>query len=211
MIRLAISVEGATEEEFINAILAVHLQNIGVVPTPISLDGNISIPRLSQEMSLLYHNFDAVTSLVDFYGFKGKGLLTPHDLEQSLLDSIQVKIRRNWNARRVIPYIQVHEFEALLFSDTTAFPAGVATALSPEMLDKLAAIRQQFPTPEHINDNPNTTPSHRIIDIIPRYNKVAAGPLIAQDIGLPKIRQECPRFNAWLTRLENLPQSLSAS
>ena len=211
MIRLAISVEGATEEEFVNAVLAAHLQCVGVAATPISLDGNISTPRLSQEMSLLYHNFDAVTSLVDFYGFKGKGLLTPHELEQRLLSNIQSEIHRNWDERRVIPYVQVHEFEALLFSDTSAFPAGVATTLSLELLAELTAIRQQFPTPEHINDNPNTSPSHRITDIIPRYSKVVAGPLIAQEMGLPKIRQQCPRFNAWLTSLENLPQSLSAS
>ena len=209
MIRLAISVEGETEEEFVNAILAAYLQCVGVSAYPISLDGNISIPRLSQEMSLLYHNFDAVTSLVDFYGFKGKGSLTPRELEQRLLSNIQAKIHRNWDARRVIPYIQVHEFEALLFSDTTAFPA-IITTLSPEPLAELTAIRQQFPTPEHINDNPNTSPSHQITTIIPRYNKVVAGPLIAQEIGLPKIRQQCPRFNAWLTRLENLPQSLIA-
>ena len=160
-------------------------------------------------MSQLYHDFDAVTSLVDFYGFKGKGSLTPHELEQRLLNNIQSEIHRNWDARRVIPYIQVHEFEALLFSDTTAFPA-IITTLSLELLAELTDIRQQFPTPEHINDNPNTSPSHRITDIIPRYNKVVAGPLIAQEIGLPTIRQQCPRFNAWLTSLENLPQSLSA-
>lgn len=208
MIRLAISAEGATEVEFVKRVLSVHLLYVGVESTPIPLRGNISMPRLSQRMSQLYHDFDAVTSLVDFYGFKGKGSLTPRELEQRLLSNIQSEIHRNWDARRVIPYIQVHEFEALLFSDTTAFPA-IVTTLSPELLAELTAIRQQFPTPEHINDNPNTSPSHRITDIIPRYNKVVAGPLIAQEIGLPKIRQQCPRFNAWLTRLENLPQSLS--
>ena len=211
MIRLAISVEGATEVEFVKRVLASHLLYVGVEATPIPLRGNISIPRLSQRISQLYYDFDAVTSLVDFYGFKDKGSLTPHELEQRLLNNIQSEIHRNWDARRVIPYVQVHEFETLLFSDTTDFPAGVATALSPEMLDKLAAISQQFQPPEHINDNSNTSPSHRIADIIPRYNKVVAGPLIAQEIGLPTIRRQCPRFNAWLTRLENLPQSLSAS
>ncbi len=210
MIRLAISAEGATEVEFVKRVLSVHLLYVGVESTPIPLRGNISMPRLSQRMSQLYYDFDAVTSLVDFYGFKGKGSLTPHELEQRLLSNIQAKIHRNWDARRAIPYIQVHEFEALLFSDTTAFPA-IITTLSPEPLAELTAIRQQFPTPEHINDNPNTSPSRRIADIIPRYNKVVAGPLMAQEIGLPKIRQQCPRFNAWLTRLENLPQSLSAS
>lgn len=209
MIRLAISVEGETEEEFVNAVLALHLQYAGVAAYPISLDGGITMPNLSQEMSNHYHNFEAVTSLVDFYGFSGKGLLTPRELEQCLLNSVQAKIhRRPWDARRVIPYIQVHEFEALLFSDVTSFSAAI-TDLSPRLVDKLAAIRQEFQTPEHINDNPDTSPSHQITSAIPGYNKVVDGPLIAQHIGLPKIRQQCPRFNAWLTSLENLPQFLT--
>ena len=210
MIRLAISVEGETEEEFVKEVLGLHLHCVGVAAYPISLNGNVSTPRLSREMSRLYHSHHAVTSLVDFYGFRGKKSLTISELEQCLFNSIRGKIRDDWDARKVIPYIQKYEFEALLFSDTTAFPT-VITTLSPELLDQLTAIRQQFTTPEHINDNPNTSPSHQITDIIPRYNKVVAGPLIAQEIGLPKIRQQCPRFNDWLTSLENLPQSLSAS
>ena len=208
MIRLAISVEGPTEEEFVKSVISIRLQSVGVAAYPVSLDGGITMPRLSKEMSLLYYKFNAVTSLVDFYGFKGKAALTPCKLEQYLCDNIKAKLRNHWDARRVIPYVQVHEFESLLFSDATAFPAGVA-GLSPELIDKLTAIRQQFQTPEHINDDPNDSPSHRITDLIPRYNKVSAGPPIAQQIGLPKIRQECPRFDAWLTRLENLPQSLT--
>ena len=49
-----------------------------------------------------------------------------------------------------------------------------------------------------------TAPSKRITQILPHYNKVVHGPQIAQTVGLPTIRRECPRFSAWVTRLESL-------
>ena len=37
------------------------------------------------------------------------------------------------------------------------------------------------------------------------YSKREHGPLIAEEIGLEKIRQRCPRFDRWLSRLAALP------
>ena len=65
-------------------------------------------------------------------------------------------------------------------------------------------IRGQFETPEDINDNPETAPSKRIAGAIPRYNKRLHGPLLTKEISLEIIRDECPRFNDWMTRLESL-------
>ena len=68
----------------------------------------------------------------------------------------------------------------------------------------LRAVRAQFQTPEHINDNPDTAPSKRIADVLPGYKKVVNGPLIAETIGLSTIRTQCLRFSAWLSRVEAL-------
>ena len=93
MIRLAVSVEGRTEEEFVKAMLADHLRGRGVEPTPILIGrarggsggGNVSVERLVPEMRDLYWSFDAVTSLVDFYGFRGRGdRETADELEERL-------------------------------------------------------------------------------------------------------------------------------
>lgn len=73
-----------------------------------------------------------------------------------------------------------------------------------ECLTRLDQIRQQSGTPEHINDNSTTAPSKRIKALIPKYNKVLHGLLVAGETGLDRIRNECPRFNGWLTRLESL-------
>lgn len=63
-------------------------------------------------------SFDAVTSLVDFYGFRDKGSRTVEELEELLARKIRQKIP---GPKAVIPYVQKHEFEGLLFSDVTAF------------------------------------------------------------------------------------------
>jgi hypothetical protein len=59
-------------------------------------------------------------------------------------------------------------------------------------------------TPEHINNNPNTAPSKRILKIYPEYNKVLDGYNIAKFIGIDKIRVECRHFDKWLSKLEHI-------
>nr|WP_238360826.1 DUF4276 family protein [Iningainema tapete] len=68
----------------------------------------------------------------------------------------------------------------------------------------LQAERNGFPSPEHINDNPLTAPSKRIHNSCDGYDKPLHGSLLAIDIGLDSIRQQCQHFNQWLLRLENI-------
>ena len=210
MIRLAISVEGRTEEEFVNSVLASHLRPLSVEPTAVLIGrarsgsggGNVSVDRLASDMVILYRNFDFVTSLVDFYGFRGKNDRTVLELEEHVSQEARTRIDRLWDQRKVIPYVQMHEFEGILFSDVAAF--GTAIDAPTDSVRRLEEVRSQFPTPEDINDDPNTAPSKRIADAIPGYHKRLHGPLVAMDIGLNAIRGECRRFNEWLTRLESL-------
>ena len=208
MIRLAISVEGQTEEAFIKKVLACHLRKRKVEPTPILLararssgvgGGNVSIGRLVSEMVHLHRSFDAVTSLVDFYGFRDKGEFTVEALEDRLMQEIGKRVP---NATRVFPYVQKHEFEGLLFSDAAAF--GEIDCVTDQAISTLAAVRRQFATPEDINDDPERAPSKRIGTAVSGYRKRLHGPRIAQAAGLEKIRTECPRFRAWLTHMEGL-------
>ena len=190
MIRLAISVEGNTEEEFVRHFLARHLLARGVEPEPILLNGNVSAERLVSEMTRLRHSFDAVTSFVDFYGFRRKGDRTVDELEEYL----RRKLGHPWHPEKVIPYVQRHEFEALLFSDASVF-ANLVEAPDGSV-QTLQAIRSRFQTPEDINDDKDTAPSKRIKQVLPRYDKTVDGPLLAMEIGLDKIRAECPGSTA---------------
>lgn len=204
MIRLAVSVEGETEEEFVNESLAPHLRQNGVFLTPVLIGrarrpvrggGNVSIDRLVQEMRHLSKSFDAVTSLVDFYGFRRKGSKLPNDLVEEIRSRTS-----QFDEGSLLPYVQLHEFEGLLFSNVEAF----VQVLPDAPVAELKSIRSKFATPEDINDDPNTAPSKRIQTLIPSYRKTLHGPLLALEIGLDAIRSECPRFDAWLGQLEAL-------
>lgn len=207
MIRLAVSAEGQTEVGFVRSVLWDHLWPMRVMPYPLLLGrarsgrgggGDVTVGRLVDDMLRLHNSFDAVTSLVDFYGFRGKGERTIGVLEDHIANEVKVRVPR---ARHVFPYVQAHEFEGLLFSNVTAFRALGA---SSKDVGALAEIRRRFPTPEDINDSRHGAPSKRIARVLRQYRKPLHGPLIAKTIGLETIRQQCPRFGAWLSRLEAL-------
>ncbi|MCY4520755.1 MAG: DUF4276 family protein [Caldilineaceae bacterium] len=206
MIRLAVSVEGETEVDFVNMVLAPHLRSKGVDPIPIlphGRGGNIRVERVASAMAELFWNFDYVTSLVDFYGFMDKDNDAPCQLERRIDDAVGQRIRSSWDESRIFAYVQLHEFEALLFSDVHRFSA-VFDDLPDGALARLLEVRRHFGSPEDINDSSATAPSKRISQLVPGYSKRLHGPDLAAEIGLSVIRSECNRFNGWLTRLESL-------
>ena len=204
MTRLAISVEGQTEEEFVKRSLAAHLDGKGIYATPVLLGrarrraqggGNVTIGRLANELRHLRYSFDAVTSLVDFYGFRGKRSMSPDDLIRAIHDGTGRP-----DDGSVFPYVQVHEFEGLLFSHVDAFESVFGDA----PIADLKSVRLGFDTPEDINDRRETAPSKRIAKLVADYRKRLHGPDLADLIGLERMRKECPRFAGWLRRLESL-------
>ena len=206
MIRLAISVEGPTEEEFVNRLLVGHLRSKGIETRPVSLGGNVTVARLAHEMrNLFWQRYHFVTSLVDFYGFRDKGNRTKCQLERAVFDDVDRLIARSWDQRVVFPYVQQHEFESLLFSCVDGFSTLGLAGVDEACLESLRRIRDHFDSPEDINDDPVTAPSKRIEALIPRYRKRLHGPLVAEATGLERIRSECPRFDGWVARLEALP------
>ncbi len=210
MIRLAIVVEGRTEEEFVKKVLVDYLRDRGVEPTPILVGvgrsgprgGNVSTQQLVLDMVKLFDSFSAVSSLVDFYGFHSKKSMSIDELEQKLGDRLKSQLATRWREDKVLPYVQQHEFEGLLFSNVDAFSDSINA--SPNAVDRLRQIRSRFPTPEDINDGANTAPSKRIKQEIPRYQKVQHGPLVAQTTGIDRMLAECPRFADWVGKLESL-------
>ncbi|MCF8003013.1 MAG: DUF4276 family protein [Chromatiaceae bacterium] len=106
--------------------------------------------------------------------------------------------------RKLLPYVQCHEFEALLFSDIEAFD-WLLDAWTETTRAAMQEILADIPDPEAINDSKQTAPSKRLDAIFGgRYSKTEHGPLIAETIGLAVIRAHCPRFDCWLKILEDL-------
>jgi hypothetical protein len=211
-VRLAISVEGHTEKEFCQEVLRPHLLTFDVhiepkivvtkhnLSGPNAKGGALSVERFRNEVRRLLPSFDYVTTLYDFYGFRDRlPDETPDDLCLRMSKSLD-------QPRGLFPYVQVFEFEALLF----AAPDVVAAFLQHEPLgEALSAIVTSCGGAEQINDDPESAPSSRLAALYhehlgARYDKAFHGPLLALEIGIPAIRTACPRFDAWLSCLEAL-------
>ena len=212
MKRLCIICEGQTEGEFVKKLLVPHLwKNFKIDAHPSLLrtragqrgGGSVSIPRLAKHIRNEYHNVDCITTLVDYYGFKNIKGRSKAQLEQAILNEAQTLITRDFEPYRVCPYIQMHEFEALLFSDISKFEL-LSDNWNNESQTRLQRICDAFETPEDINNSAQTAPSKRLDAIFPGYSKISDGPLIAEDIGLDTIRGKCPLFNQWIGELEKL-------
>ena len=108
----------------------------------------------------------------------------------------------NFYPVRFIPYLMMHEFEAMLFSDCHRFADSIGRT---NLASDLQGIRDQFDNPEEIDDSPQTAPSKRIEHLVAGYQKPLAGTQAALAIGLNAIRAACPHFDTWLERLECLP------
>ncbi len=107
--------------------------------------------------------------------------------------------RQDINDSRFIPYLSVHEFEALLFS----CPSAVAAALGrPSLEHRLKRDLSRAGSPEEINDGPHTHPSKRLSRYYPGYKKVVDGSIIVTRIGINLIRGQCKHFDEWVGKLE---------
>ena len=201
MIRVAILVEGQTEGEFVKRILDGHLSKRGVLVRDFDLRGRVDVHKIAREMCLYCQSFNVVTSLVDYYGFRGKKGATVVELEKRVKAEVRKKMPRGGPCK-VYPYVQQHEFEGLLFSDVRAF--GKLPDVTDAIVQNLEKRRNRFPTPEDINNSTASAPSKLIKKVIPTYQKVVNGADLAAWITLAKIRQECKRFNDWVTCLESL-------
>lgn len=218
MKRIIIICEGPTEKEFCTDVLQPHLtpKNIQLqLPLIKKSGGGIvawSVLKKQIESHLKSDTSAVVTTLIDYYGILKKyeypswsqAQLNPNKvkrmdiLEQGMFDEIAQDI-----SSRFIPYIQLHEFEGLLFTDYSVF---VRNFLPHEIVNKndFQAIFKQYPNPEDINNSPATAPSIRLEQHLIGYNKIVYGASLAQETGLQQIRNKCPRFNNWISKIETL-------
>lgn len=197
MTRLGISVEGATEREFVNRLLRPHLSRFGMAVTAVDLRGNVSLDKVRGVLPALLGGFEHVSTLYDFYKFKGRDDRSIEQLEVAIGELIDPQRRA-----RLTPYVQRYEFEALLF----AVPQQAVEWLqgSGVQLKAMQDAVTQCGSPELVNDSFETSPSHRMQKLFAGYDKKLHGPEIVELAGLEAIRMGCPRFDAWVVQLERL-------
>ncbi len=222
MPRILVHVEGQTEEGFVNNVLAPHLYRVGYTSVSARLVGNARQRRhrggikpwdaVRRDILTHLRSDQAVfaTTMVDYYrlphtwpGREKAGRRAPLSsrdrattVERAILDDITAA---TGDQSRFVPHVVMHEFEGLLFSDPDRFAACLGR---PDLAAELWAIRDEFESPEDINDSPETAPSKRVRSLYPSYRKPLMGLLAMKEIGLKAVREACPHFGEWLVTLE---------
>jgi hypothetical protein len=149
------------------------------------------------------------TTMIDLYAIHANfpGLAEAEKLRHmpaKRVEALEQAFAKDICDGRFVPYIQLHEYEAYLFSDPTWFRYFYNR--HEKQIAALKAIADRHATPELIDDGPHSAPSKRIVAEFPDYEgaKPVIGPQVAELIGLDVIRGKCPHFGAWLSRLEKL-------
>jgi len=218
MNRVRVLVEGQTEQAFIRDILRPYFdpRQIYLHAVKFRRQGGIVPYERAKEVILRSLKEDAdliCTTMVDFYGmpvdWPGRDQASrcrscvekAYMVESGISGDVTKSLGSSFNPRRLMPYVQMHEFEALLFSS----PVKLAESLDDEKLSSIfLTIRNEFSTPEEINDHYDTCPSRRIEEVFQGFKKNINGITTACRIGLEKMRQECPHFNEWIAKLEGI-------
>ena len=231
MPRLLVHVEGQTEETFVQEVLRPALIQAGYSSVSARIIGNERVRRQRGgirpwpevrrdiERHLLGDPGCIATTMVDYYGLPSAGLAgwpgrdmarniaypnCAEHVEKCMVADLAQGMQRKVDLGRFLPFVMLHEFESLLFSDCGAFCSAIG---KPELTWQFDEIRQLFNSPEEINDSPESAPSKRIAMLVPEYQKPLYGVLASLEIGLDVIRQQCPHFDTWYSRLVGLVQS----
>lgn len=222
MARVLALVEGPTERNFGQKLLAAHLGYFGieyhprVIGKPGHKGGVGAWERAKREILALMRQepMSTVTTMFDFYALptdwpgredaRKAGLANVDAVsfvETRIREAVLVELKVGGQEPRFIPYLSLHEYEALLFSD----PAALASVTQgANHATQFQAVLDECGECERINDHPETAPSKRILKIARGYEKTVDGITAAERIGLPAMRNKCPHFNAWLMQLESL-------
>ncbi|HBH29393.1 MAG: DUF4276 family protein [Desulfofustis sp. PB-SRB1] len=219
---VVVLVEGPTEQRFVKHLLAPYLADRSVYLTPIILDkpgergGDVKFARAKNDIGrhLKQRRDTWITLLVDYYGIRGdwpgyaeSKRQIDHTqkaaiMNQATAEQVQQLFPKQNQSSRFIPYVSMYEIEALYFSD----PACIAKKLGVARR-QVDAILEECKEPEQINDHSTKAPSKRLDGLSDRFKKTSTGIAIAEEIGICKMREACPLFDAWLTKLESLVES----
>lgn len=207
--------EGQSEEEFVNGILKPYFNSHKIYDVrPILMStsrghkgGDIKYDRLKFNIDkLLNRETDIlVTTFIDFFRLKND--FPKFEEAQTIQNKIErvgfleEALSHAINNHRFIPYIQLHEFEGLLFASKDGFE--FLPDLKQANLNSLLLAVTEKENPEELNDGELTAPSKRLEQLIPGFdkNKPFYGGLIAEVNTINAVLDRCLRFKTWVETL----------
>ena len=217
MKRIILVVEGDTEKEFVDKILSPYLysnglQSVSCFKIKHTKGGLTKYRHFKTDLiNCVYESDVLISSLIDFYAIpkdfpryeEATSIVNRSErlifLEEAIKEDIEKEQKKQFP--NLIPYIQLHEFEALVFASIE----GIRSLYSESEADftELERIVGAYPNPEDINDSPQTAPSKRLKNdqLIKGYSKVNDGIMIIEEIGIESILEKCTRFAKWVNTL----------
>ncbi|WP_428357477.1 DUF4276 family protein [Methyloprofundus sp.] len=226
-IEVYIVVEGQTEQTFVRDVLAPYMAVQGIYLIAIRIGiaghkgGNVKFERAHKDIErLIQQRSDTyISTMFDYFridsnwpgqelintkikaGITLSGIDKAGILEVATLTKMTALLSEDSIAKRFIPYIEMHEFEALLFSDVTVLAEKINVPIN-----QIQSVLANYNSPEEINSDPLKAPSKRLEKLMIGYKKVIMGKVISESIGITRIRQQCLHFDSWLQRLEKLTE-----
>jgi hypothetical protein len=219
MYNIFLIVEGDTEESFYKNVFQEHYKgrivfSVTKMPSKRNLykrdgkGGRVSyqtfLDSMKRYLSSATH-CQKIIFIYDYYGldktFKDHFNGSENTLDLKI-ESIKKRLESAVANHKFSIFLQVHEFEALLFSN----PEVIANHFNDPI--KVGKLTQQLEAvnynPELINDNIKTAPSKRLIELFPQfeYGKTSDGVIIASKIGIQKMKEMCPHFRNFCESLE---------
>lgn len=217
--------EGQTEQEFVEAVLRPYLQSKGIAGVKSILvttnkkknirGGMLSFGQAMADLDLMgrskqdgEHEKHVFTTMFDLYALPGdfpgfaenEVVADPysrvHNLEKAFAEAV--------GDVRFVPYIQLHEFEALLFCGidhlVKMYPC------SKKCCERLKRDLIDAGNPELIDNGMDTAPSKRIIKAVEagrkaHYNKPKTAKYVTGQVGIDVLREKCRHFDEWINKL----------
>lgn len=205
--------EGQTEEAFVNGILFPYFYSENIMTIPIICQtsrragkkhrgGAVNYEKIRHELTLLSkeHRNEHITTMFDYYGMPEN---TP-EIDCSTADpvlrmkEIEAAVNADIGMENCHFHFMVHEFEGILFSKPEAF----VEITNADAVETFLRIKEQFKTPEYINNSLETAPSKRILNVIPGYKKVRDGVTVAKQTGIDAMLNECEHFRNWIAEIK---------
>lgn len=222
---LNILCEGQTEEKFVKEVLKPYLKDQGIVVKSQLLvtsrkkdatGGLFSYQQAKRDLELWMREVSHRNSETHYFTTIFDLYALPNDFpgaiqSKSIVDAyvrvehIENAFGSDINSPNFIPYIQLHEFEALLFCDIEKLAIEY-----PRCQKEIAKLKETLHSyndnPELINNSPETAPSKRIIKAIEgkrlyNYNKPRSGAVVTAAIGMPELMTQCLHFREWIEKI----------
>jgi len=224
---LHILCEGQTEQGFADKVLKPYLQCHGINSVKSymlctsrkknAMGGMISYEQVKRDLHNIFisntndaHTTHLFTTMFDYYALPNsfpcyadvQGILDKYEQ----ISTLEKAFAKDISNDAFVPYIQLHEFEALVFCGLPylkeLYPESKKAI---EELDKALSL---VGNPELIDHGASTAPSKRLITAIEskckvryHYDKPKTGKYITEKVGIDELRKQCQHFNEWLSRI----------